>query len=134
MSLITFPKTLVLSCCLLLSGALYGASNKVVLESQRSEPTQQVFTAGLSIASVWAGPAKHEDDIKDDSKEDTSAPNGKSASLPDSYVATAAGSMFLAGILLLMSRLQRRKPRRNIYRYGRYGRSSLRSRPSRRAA
>jgi hypothetical protein len=133
MSLITFPKTLVLSCCLLLSGALY-ASNKVMVESPKSEPTQQVFTAALSIASVWAGPAKHEDDIKDDSKEDTSAPNGKSASLPDSYVATAAGSMFLAGILLLMSKLQRRKPRRSIYRYGRYGRSSLRSRPSRRAA
>jgi hypothetical protein len=130
MSLITFPKTLVLSCCLLLSGALY-ASNKVMVESPKSEPTQQVFTAALSIASVWAGPAKHEDDS---TTEDTSAPKAKPAPLPDSYVATAAGSMFLAGILLLMSKLQRRKPRRSLYRSGRYGRSSVRSRPSRRAA
>lgn len=129
MSLINSPKTLVLSCFLLFSSALY-ASNPVVLESPGSEPTKQVFTAGLSIASVWAGPAKHEDD----NTENTSAPKRKSASLPDSYVATAAGSMFLAGILLLMSKLQRRKPRRNLYRSGRYGRSSLRSRPSRRAA
>jgi hypothetical protein len=131
MSLITSPRTLVLSCSLLLSGALYGASNKVVLESPKSEPTQQVFTAGLSIASVWAGPAKHDEDS---TTEDTSVPKAKPAPLPDSYVATAAGSMFLAGILLLMSKLQRRKPRRSLYRSGRYGRSSVRSRPSRRAA
>ncbi len=37
----------------------------------------------------------------------------------DSYVGVTVGIMFLVGIILLFAKVQRRKPRRSIYRYGR---------------
>lgn len=126
MSVPTSPRILGLLCCLLIASPLF-ASSGVTFPSQGIGKTILIANTRLAIISAWAGPTKQEGAIGDDS----AAPKEKTPPPPDSYVGAVVGSMFFAGVVLMMAKLQRRKSRRSIYRYGR---SAMKSTEMRRAA
>jgi hypothetical protein len=136
MNLPTTPKLITLVCCLLPAYPLR-ASTDIMASHEHSPMTQVIAGAQSTLLAVLVAPTQDQGTTPDDS----GTPKQTTTPVPASYVGTVVGLMFLSGVILLMIKLQRRKPRRSIYRYGRprygrsrSGRSSSRSHGHRRAA
>ena len=136
MNLATTPKLITLLCCLLAAYPLRALTG-IVASHEHSPMTQVIAGAQSTLVAVLVAPAQDQGTTPDDS----STPKQTTTPVPASYVGTVVGLLFISGVTLLMIKLQRRKPRRSIYRYGRprygrsrSGRSTSRSHHHRRAA
>src|SRR5689334_9248907 len=120
MNLATTPKLITMLCCLLGAYPLR-ASTDIMASHERSPMTQVIAGAQSTFLAALVAPTQDQGTTPDDS----STPKQTTTPVPASYVGTVVGLMFLSGVALLMIKLQRRKPRKSIYRYSRsrYGRS-----------
>lgn len=117
MNILSSTKAFVLLC--LLAGSPLLASSDTMVSGQQRGAVQPLAAASVASLSAWAAPAKQEQPSDDD----TSTPTKKTpaAMPPDSYLGAVVGTLFLTGMFLLMFKLKRRKPRKSVYRIGRYG-------------
>jgi len=122
MKFLTSRKILGLFCWFLVATPLFASAHKTV-SFQYGKTTANMASVSLALLFGWAAPSKQEVTIADQK----SAPQVNTSSVSNSYVGAVVGTMFLAGVVLMIVKLQRHKPRRSIHRYhGRYrhGRSS----------
>jgi hypothetical protein len=132
MKVLFFPRVLLFFCTLLLITPVSASAPRTVL-FQNGKTTMNMASTRLALLLAWGGPDKQEVAIE----KDKNAPQENIMSVPDSYLGAVVVTMFLAGAVLMMVKLQRRKPRRNMHSYfprSRYGRSSRGSHARRRAA
>jgi hypothetical protein len=118
MTYLTLPGMFVLSCCFFLSIPVFGSTDAKILVKHYVR-ISDVGGAQLATTAVAIDPpSKKRSSESDKSGPEDNAPKENSR-VPDSYVGTVVGLMFLAGIALLMTKWPRRRIRRRIYEFGR---------------
>jgi hypothetical protein len=103
-------RTLLLSLCLLIAAVPFSSAEKQSLATQAGR-TAPILDGGFFASFVNVDPDK--------SWQDDASAKQKAPDPPDSYVGAVVGVLFAIGVGLSLTKLQRRRPRKNMYYYGR---------------
>jgi hypothetical protein len=118
MNHLTLRGTFILSCGFFLSNLVFGSADAKILVN----PYVRISDVGdvqlAPTAVVADAPWKKRSSGNDKSAPEDNAPKDNSR-LPDSYVGTVVGLMFLAGVTFLVTKWPRRRIRKKIYEFGR---------------
>ena len=110
MEVLTSLNTVVLPCFLLLTHMAF-ASQDTDASAKYSAGIVRTSSARLAATTLLAEVAQQ----TASAAKDASPPKPQIEFAPDSYVGAVVGVMFLAGIVMLLIKWPRRRPRQNVY-------------------